>query len=274
MPSGRRCPWTASGASSPPPKEPRSPRSWGGPTSRCRAAGRAHRGRSADLVARGGGPQWDLYDGARVARAWYQRQVTDPGGMARPRDQPALRPRVHGRDRLCQRHGVRKNRLAVGLRGHHASGNARPDGGDPGAGGGHRRCRNRWGPSGRMPSATSPTPRPRSESRGLTGSVFLESRSSEARVTDVFVRTSTRKKDVSLDVELDRRQAGGPGSGRRGHARRKGRGGEELRGGRGGGGQGDADRDSLVALGRPAPVGRGPAQPLHPPAESEGRGPG
>ena len=40
------------------------------------------------------------------------------------------------------------------------------------------------------------------ETRGLTGSVFLESRSSEARVTDVFVRTSTRKKDVSLDVEL------------------------------------------------------------------------
>ena len=38
--------------------------------------------------------------------------------------------------------------------------------------------------------------------RGLTGSVFLESRSSEARVTDVFVRTSTRKKTVSLDVEL------------------------------------------------------------------------
>ena len=30
----------------------------------------------------------------------------------------------------------------------------------------------------------------------------MESRSSEARVTDVFVRTSTRKKDVSLDVEL------------------------------------------------------------------------
>ncbi len=42
----------------------------------------------------------------------------------------------------------------------------------------------------------------RLETRGLTGSVLLESRSSEARVTDVFVRPSTRKKDVSLDVEL------------------------------------------------------------------------
>ncbi|MFC1596359.1 glycoside hydrolase family 2 TIM barrel-domain containing protein [Planctomycetota bacterium] len=40
------------------------------------------------------------------------------------------------------------------------------------------------------------------ETRGLTGSVFLESRISESRVTDVFVRTSTRKKEVSLDVEL------------------------------------------------------------------------
>ncbi|HEY5480357.1 MAG TPA: sugar-binding domain-containing protein, partial [Verrucomicrobiae bacterium] len=36
------------------------------------------RGRSADFVARGGGPQWDLYDGARVARAWYKRQVPIP----------------------------------------------------------------------------------------------------------------------------------------------------------------------------------------------------
>ncbi|MGA3267404.1 MAG: beta-galactosidase [Verrucomicrobiota bacterium] len=38
--------------------------------------------------------------------------------------------------------------------------------------------------------------------RGLTGNVYLESCSSEGHVTDVFVRTSTRKKDVALDVEL------------------------------------------------------------------------
>ena len=36
------------------------------------------RGRSADFVARGGGPQWDLCDGSRVARAWYERQVSIP----------------------------------------------------------------------------------------------------------------------------------------------------------------------------------------------------
>ena len=46
--------------------------------------------------------------------------------------------------------------------------------------------------------------------RGLTGSVFLESRSSEARVTDVFVRTSTRKKAVSVDVELSGVKQAGP----------------------------------------------------------------
>ena len=38
--------------------------------------------------------------------------------------------------------------------------------------------------------------------RGLIGSVYLVSRSSDPHVTDVFVRTSTRKKEVSLDVEL------------------------------------------------------------------------
>ena len=37
------------------------------------------------------------------------------------------------------------------------------------------------------------------ETRGLTGSFYLESRSSEAQVTDVFVRTSTREQKVSLD---------------------------------------------------------------------------
>jgi hypothetical protein len=50
----------------------------------------------------------------------------------------------------------------------------------------------------------------RLKSRGLTGSVFLESRSSEARVTDVFVRTSTRKNEIALDVELTGVKQAGP----------------------------------------------------------------
>ncbi len=54
------------------------PPRWGGPISRCRAVGRRSAGRSSDFVALGGGPQWDLYDGARVARAWYERQVPIP----------------------------------------------------------------------------------------------------------------------------------------------------------------------------------------------------
>ncbi|MCX6905154.1 MAG: beta-galactosidase, partial [Verrucomicrobia bacterium] len=48
------------------------------------------------------------------------------------------------------------------------------------------------------------------KSRGLTGNVFLESRSSEARVTDVFARTSTRKKNIALDVELSGVKQSGP----------------------------------------------------------------
>src|SRR5262249_61060652 len=30
------------------------------------------------LVTCGSGPQWDVYDGASVSRAWYQRQVSIP----------------------------------------------------------------------------------------------------------------------------------------------------------------------------------------------------
>ena len=35
-------------------------------------------GQTSDFLALGGGPQWDLYDGALVARAWYQRQAPIP----------------------------------------------------------------------------------------------------------------------------------------------------------------------------------------------------
>ncbi len=200
--------------------------------------------------------------------------------MARPRDQPALRPRLHGRDCVCQRHGVRKNRLAVGLRGHHVSGNARPNGGRSGAGGGHRRC----GTGGellaecleqhrhffvRLAQVAGP------DRQRLFGKPCLGGAGDRC----LRAHFNTEKGDLP-GRGVDRRRAGGPGSGRCGHARRKGRGGEELRDGRGGGCQGDADLCSVVALGRPAPMGRGSvpdwpsAQSLHPSAESEGRGPG
>ena len=66
-----------------------------------------------------------------------------------------------------------------------------------------------WGNSGRMRLSSVSYKSARLETRGLGGSVFLESRASEAHVSDVFVRPSTRNKEVSLDVELaDVKQAG------------------------------------------------------------------
>lgn len=159
------------------------------------------RGRSA-FVARGSGPQWDLYDGARVARAWYERQVVIPAEW-------------QGRtislrfDRVCTDAIVYVNGTECG--------------------------KVPW-PWGSVDITSAVTPGQTAvvrvlvaaiadaeqvgtfwqnalsstvtwssaslRSRGLTGSVFLESRSSAARVSDVFVRTSTRKQTVSLDVEL------------------------------------------------------------------------
>jgi hypothetical protein len=36
------------------------------------------RGKRSSFLALAGGPQWDLYDGALVSHAWYQRKVTIP----------------------------------------------------------------------------------------------------------------------------------------------------------------------------------------------------
>ncbi|MBU6401095.1 MAG: alpha-L-fucosidase, partial [Verrucomicrobia bacterium] len=174
------------------------PGSWQGP----------RRG-ATDIVSLGGGPEWKGYDGTRVARAWYERQVWIP-------------PEWQGRaislrfDRVCTDAIIYVNGKECG------------------------RIAWPWG-SVDITSAVTPGQRvdvqvlvaaiadadqvgtfwqnafmnvtyaPASlRSRGLTGSVFLESRSSEAHVTDVFVRTSTRKHEVSLDVELTGVQQAGP----------------------------------------------------------------
>ncbi len=159
------------------------------------------RGRSADFLALGGGPQWDLYDGARVSLAWYERQVTIPAEW----QGRAISLRF---DRVCTDAIVYVNSIECG----------------PVA----------W-PWGSVDITSAVTPGQTADvrvlvaaiadaeqvgtfwqnafmnvsysaaslrSRGLTGGVFLESRSSQARVTDVFVRPSTRKKAISLDVEL------------------------------------------------------------------------
>ncbi len=160
-----------------------------------------HPGKRSDFVALGGGPQWDLYDGSLVARAWYERQVPIPAQW----QGRAISLRF---DRICTDAMVYVNGTQCG--------------------------RVAW-PWGSVDITRAVTPgttaeirllvaavadpekvgefwqnalsnvtyrSARLETRGLTGSVLLESRSSEARVTDVFVRPSTRKKDVSLDVEL------------------------------------------------------------------------
>ncbi|MGO9209503.1 MAG: hypothetical protein ACLP2H_05240 [Terriglobales bacterium] len=159
------------------------------------------RGRSADLLAFGSGPQWDLYDGARVARAWYERRVPIPAGW----QGRAISLRF---DRVCTDAMVYVNGVECG--------------------------RIAW-PWGSVDITSAVTPGQTADvrvlvaaiadaeqvgtfwqnafmnvtyasaslrSRGLTGSVFLESRLSGPHVTDVFVRTSTRNKAFSLEVEL------------------------------------------------------------------------
>ncbi len=158
-------------------------------------------GRRSAFLALGGGPRWDLYDGALVTRAWYERQAPIP---AQWQDR-AISLRF---DRVCTDAIVYVNGKSCGTI-------AWPWGSvdithvvmpgqtaqirvlvaaiaDP------EKVGQFWQSALSNVSYTSAG----LETRGLTGSVFLESRSSEVRVTDVFVQASTRKKSISLDVEL------------------------------------------------------------------------
>ncbi len=152
-----------------------------------------HPNRPSDFLAQGGGPQWDLYDGSLVTRAWYQRQAPIPAEW----QGRAISLRF---DRVCTDAMVYVNGTPCG--------------------------RVAW-PWGSVDVTQAVTPGKTAdirllvaavadaekvgnfwqnalssvayasaglETRGLTGSVFLESCRSEARVTDVFVRPSTRKR--------------------------------------------------------------------------------
>jgi beta-galactosidase len=158
-------------------------------------------GGSSDFLAFGGGPLWDLYDGALVARAWYQRQMPIPAEWQRR----AISLRF---DRVCTEAIVYVNGTECGRV-------AWPWGSvditravTPGKTANIRvlvaaiadseKVGNFWQNAFMNVTYTAVE----LKTRGLTGSVFLESRSSEAHVTDAFVRTSTRKKDIALDVEL------------------------------------------------------------------------
>ncbi|MGA3266852.1 MAG: sugar-binding domain-containing protein [Verrucomicrobiota bacterium] len=156
---------------------------------------------SSDVVARGSGPQWDNYNGARVGSAWYERQVPIPADW-------------QGRhvslrfDRVCTDAIVHVNGVQCG--------------------------QVPW-PWGSVDITRAVTPgqtadiqvlvaaiadsemvghfwqnafmavtyeEARLATRGLTGNVYLESRASEACVTGVFVRTSTRHKNIAVDVDV------------------------------------------------------------------------
>ena len=156
---------------------------------------------SSDFVALGGGPQWDLFDGARVEHAWYERQMPIPADW-QGRSISLRFDRV-STDAIIYVNGKECGRVS-------------------------------W-PWGSVDITSAVTPGQTADvrvlvaaiadsemvghfwqnafmevtysaaqlrTRGLIGSVYLESRSSDPHVTDVFVRTSTRKKNVSLDVEL------------------------------------------------------------------------
>ncbi|HET6383015.1 MAG TPA: beta-galactosidase [Armatimonadota bacterium] len=160
-----------------------------------------HQGKPSSFVARGTGPEWDLYDGSSVSRAWYERQVPIPAEW-------------QGRfislrfDRVCTDAIVYVNGVDCGRV-------LWPWGSvditkavTPGKTADVRVLVAAIADAGQVGSfwqnalANVTYSSARLATRGLTGSVFLESRSSEAHVTNVFVRTSTRKKEISLDVEL------------------------------------------------------------------------
>jgi len=158
-------------------------------------------GRRSAFLAIGGGPQWDLYDGAMVTRAWYEREITIPaqwqGRMI------SLRFERVSTDAIVYVDGKRCGTVAWPWGSVDITQAVTPGRmaqirvlvaaiADP------EKVGQFW--QNALSNITYTPARLRT--RGLTGNVFLESRSSEARVTDVFVKTSTRKKSLSLEVEL------------------------------------------------------------------------
>ena len=222
---------------------------------------------SSDFVALGNGPQWENFDGVKVASAWYERQVPVPAEW-------------QGRvislrfDRICTDAIVYVNNVNCG--------------------------RVPW-PWGSVEITHAVTPGKTADirvliaaiadsdmvghfwqnafmavtyspaklaTRGLTGSVYLESRTSETHVSDAFVLTSTRKRGCTGRGSRWS-QASRPGAFCRGHAQRERRGGEELYGGCSSERQAGADYFRLLVLDEPAPVGCGSAQPLYSPADRD-----
>jgi beta-galactosidase len=167
------------------------------------------RRKSADLVALGSGPLWDAYDGAQVARAWYQRQVLIPAewqgrAISLRFERVCTDAIVYVNGRECGKvpwpwgsvditAAVKPGQMANVQVLVAAIADAEQVG-------------TFWQNAFSDVSYAAAS----LKSRGLTRSVFLESRCTEAQVTDLFVRTSTRKKEISLDVELTGVREAGP----------------------------------------------------------------
>jgi beta-galactosidase len=158
-------------------------------------------GRRSVFLAMGGGPQWNLFDGARVTRAWYEREITIPAQWQSRTI--SLRFERVSTDAIVYVDGKRCGTVgwpwgSVDITPMVTPGRTVQIRVLVAAIADAEKVGQFW--QNAMSDVTYTPARLRT--RGLTGSVFLESRCSEARVTDVFVKTSTRKKNLSLEVEL------------------------------------------------------------------------
>ena len=166
-----------------------------------RGGGNAGRGGSSALLARGSGPQWNNFNGAQVEHAWYERQVPIPAdwqGRA-----ISLRFDRVSTDAIIYVNGKECGRVSwpwgsVDITSAVTPGQTADIRVLVAAIAGAEQVGSFW--QNAFMNVTYSAAQLRT--RGLTGSVFLESRESEGHATDVFVRTSTRKRNVALDVEL------------------------------------------------------------------------
>ena len=159
-----------------------------------------------DFVAVGRGPQWKDYNA--VTRGWYEREVSIPAGwqgraVSLRFDRVCTDAMVYVNGTDCGRIGWPWG--AVDITRAVAPGQAAQVRVLVAAIADPEQVGTFWQNAFMDVSYKAAT----LKSRGLTGGVFLECRASEARVTDVFVRTSTRRQDIALDVELNGVKAAG-----------------------------------------------------------------
>lgn len=175
------------------------PGSWG--NRRHRGQSSEREGKASDVVALGSGSEWANYDGTKVASAWYERLVPIPADWAGRVislrfDRVCTDAIVYVDGQECGKvpwpwgsvditHAVTPGKTAnveVLVA-------AIPDAGLVG----------KFMENAFMEVSYGAA---HLATRGLTASVYLESRLSEAHVSAAFVRTSTRKQNVSVDVDL------------------------------------------------------------------------